>query len=67
MTSGTGCSHTKDALSLPPKSTSPELVEGFKPILTCTSFPKLLDVNLTTYPQTWSLFQDLVLAKSHPW
>jgi hypothetical protein len=57
----------QDALSLLPKSSSPEHLEGFKQILTCTSFPTLLEVDLTTYPQTWSLFQDLVLAKSDSW
>ena len=41
-----------------PTSGAHELVEAVKKVLIGTSFPELLNVDLTTYPQTWSLFRD---------
>ena len=58
---------TQDAYSLVPESGAPGSLEAFQEILTFTSFPQLLNVDLTTYPQTWPLFRDQVLAKCATW
>ena len=57
----------QNAHTLLPKGIPRARVEAFDQMLTCTSFSELLTVELTTYPQTWSLFRDGVLVSSASW